>query len=118
MRIFYFAEDIERKHYCYGTGKYNNFTSPEELIASAESFFERTEKPRITEKEKNLIISEEIPDYDFYAVQDWCDGFGNDTVTLAIFKTKQECENFISQERNGAVIVGQWFGKEYRNYFE
>lgn len=116
MRIYFFSKDIERKHYSYGTGKYNNFTSAEELIASAENFFER-ENPRITEKEKNLIVSEEIPDYDFYAVQDWCDGFGNDTVTLATFKTKQECDNFISQERNGAVIVGQHFGKEYRNYF-
>lgn len=118
MRIFYFAKGIKRKHYFYGTGEYNNYTSSEELIASAEKFFERSEKPRITEKEKSLIVSKEVPDYDFYAVQDWCDGFGNDTVTLAIFKTRQECENFISQERNGAVIVGQNWGKEYRNYFE
>ena len=116
MRIYYFAKDIERKHHCYGTGKYNYFTSPEELIVDAEKFLE-SEKP-LTEKEKNMIVSEEIPDYDFYAVQDWCDGFGNDTVTVATFKTKQECENFIAEERNGAVIVGQHFGKEYRNYFE
>lgn len=117
MKIFYFAKDIERKHYFYGTGECSNFTSVEELINDAETFIENSKKP-LTEKEKNLIISKEIPDYDFYAAQDWCDGFGNDTITLAIFKTKQECENFISRERNGAIIVGQWWGKEYRNYFE
>lgn len=61
-------------------------------------------------------MKKEVPDYDFYSVQAWVDGFGNDTYTMAIFKTEEECKKYL-EEYPDCVIVGQKWG-DYTNYFE
>ena len=58
-------------------------------------------------------------EYDYYSIQKEVDGFGNDTYTLATFKTKEECEEYLTKQKNkGHIkIVGQYWG-EYRDGFE
>ena len=62
---------------------------------------------------------------DFYAVQCYCDGFGNDTCTLAIFPTENEAQNWCDKYNKTckptagwgeAIIVPQKYG-EYFNYW-
>lgn len=113
MIIYYFKNGIERPNYSFGDGKEDLHQTAESLIKSAESFI----NGKLTAKEKKSIISEQIPDYDYYAIQGWCDGFGNDTYTITCFLSLKEAENYI-KEHNNYQIMGQWFGKEYRNYWE
>ena len=80
MTIYYFKKSIERKNAVFGTGKKGYYQSEQSLIKAANKFFEETGY-KITKQEEKMIISKTIPDYDFYAVQGWCDGFGNDTYT-------------------------------------
>ena len=118
MTIYYFKKSIERKHAIFGTGKRGYYQSEQALIKAANRFFEETNE-KITEKEKRMIISKTIPDYDFYAVQGWCDGFGNDTYTKCCFRTYQEAVQYVRNfKKEEFKIVGQWWGKEYINYWE
>ena len=117
MTIYVFSKAIDdyATDIYYGTGERDAFTSKEELIKDVESCLERP----LGKKWKNRIISKEIPDFDFYAIQSYADGFGNDCFTRAIFKTKEECTNFITQggfEKDECKIVGQYWGA-YENYF-
>ena len=113
MTIYYFKENIERTCYHFGNGREEYNQTAESLIKSAESFI----NGRLTRREIDLITSEQVPDYDYYAVQGWCDGFGNDTYTITCFLTLKEAENYARKLEN-CQVVGQWFGKEYRNYWE
>ena len=61
-------------------------------------------------------MEKENLDYDFYSVQACVDGFGNDTYTMAIFKTEEECKKYLDKHPY-CVIVGQKWG-EYTSYFE
>jgi hypothetical protein len=88
-----------------------------ELIQTAENYLES----RLTKKEVDSITEQEVPDFDFYSIQCWCDGFGNDGYTSICFKTKEEAEEYIKKNKDDledeVQIVGQWFGKTYRNYW-
>lgn len=53
-------------------------------------------------------------DYDFYAVQDWCDGFGNDIYTVAIFRKREKAIKYAQKHGGEYTIVGQYWG-EYVN---
>lgn len=114
MKIYYFKRDINRPHNFFGTGKEDYYTTELDLIIAAESFFGK----KLTQKEINLIVSDEVPDFDYYAVQGWCDGFGNDTYTKTCFKTLKEAQNYVRKSAEGYKIVGQWFGKDYRRNWE
>lgn len=55
--------------------------------------------------------------FDFYAIQDYVDGFGNDTYTIAIFPTFEQAVKYADTNCRAAVeIVGQKWG-EYYNMF-
>ena len=116
MRIFYFSEDIERKGKVfitnYGDFQEKYFTNPTELI----HYVNKELTSKLTKKEINSIISRELPDFDCYAVQEFVDGFGNDTRTIAIFRTYKEAEVFAQNNKcDDLAIVGQWYGQEYNN---
>lgn len=116
MKIFYFSEDIERKGKGfvtnYGDFQEEYFTNPTELI----HYVNKELTSKLTKKEINSIISRELPDFDCYAVQEFVDGFGNDTKTIAIFPTYDKAKAFVqSNEKSDFAIVGQWYGKEYNN---
>ena len=113
MTIYYFKKDIRRPHSVFGGGKEDLHQTVESLIESAESFI----GGKLTAEEKKSITSEQIPDYDYYAIQGWCDGFGNDTYTITCFLSLEEAENYAKKHKD-CEIMGQWFGKEYRNYWE
>lgn len=53
---------------------------------------------------------------DFYAVQECVDGFGYDTATRAIFKTKEEAIEYTKDWNCEYKIVPQRWG-EYENYY-
>lgn len=53
---------------------------------------------------------------DFYAVQERVDGFGYDTLTCAIFKTREEALEYTKNWKCEYRIVPQWWG-EYENYY-
>lgn len=65
-----------------------------------------------------------MADFDFYTVQIFCDGFGNDTIVDSIWRTKEEAENYARrtfQKRGKTMwgdspfkIVGGRFGKELK----
>ncbi len=66
-------------------------------------------------KQKNKIIQA-----DYYTVQLEVDGFGNDTFIVFSSNTFEDCMNFIKKghpfyELDGAVIVPQYFNKEFKN---
>ena len=118
MTIYVFSKELQDYDgdMYYGTGERDAFTSKEELIKDAEMVLERP----LGKKWKNRIISKEIPDFDFYAIQGYVDGFGNDTYTLATFKTREECMNFITRkglDNDEYTIVGQCWGT-YKSYFD
>ena len=118
MTIYYFKKSIERKNAVFGTGKKGYYQSEQSLIKAANKFFGETGY-KITKQEEKMIISKTIPDYDFYAVQGWCDGFGNDTYTECCFRTYQEAANYVRNFKNKDFkIVGQWWNKKYINYWE
>ncbi len=118
MVIYYFKKSINKGSLYFGTGESGLYQSEKALIKAANRFFEEDDLT-ITEKEKRLIITKEIPDYDFYAVQGWCDGFGNDTYTKSCFKTYQEAMDYIHKLKDKELkVVGQWWGEEYINYWE
>ena len=53
--------------------------------------------------------------YDFYAVQGWCDGFGNDIYTKAIFRKREKAIKYAQKHADREyTIVGQYWG-EYAN---
>lgn len=60
--------------------------------------------------------------FDYYTVQIWVDGFGNDTCVVFSSKDYHECEKYIENTecvRNEShAIVGQHFNKEFYNQFE
>lgn len=115
MTIYYFNKDMGESMYCFGTGEEQYYESPEALITAYHDFIG---KPNRKEKYKNIIISKEIPDFDFYALQQWVDGFGNDTLTIMICRTKEEAEHYnTTKYNNDCVIVGQWYNQEYRDYW-
>ena len=62
---------------------------------------------------------------DFYAVQCFYDGFGNDTLTLAVFPTETEAQAWCDQcnkEHKPTVycgkaeVVPQWYGEYHNSY--
>ncbi len=118
MKIYYFTEDImdsAKGHLIFGTGKEDLYTSKEDLIRSTENFIKR----RLRRSEIRMIKEETLPNFDYYAIQGWCDGFGNDTFTVTCFRTYAEAKNYIEKNRyNNYEIVGQYWGKDYRNYWE
>lgn len=115
MTIYYFRKKLEDNNHYFGTGEDELFTTEQALIRSAENFMER----KLKVKEFNLICSKEVPDFDFYAVQGWCDGFGNDTYTKACFRTFKEAQSYIKKSKHtNYKIVGQYWNSEYRNYWE
>ena len=119
MIIYYFKKDIKKGNSSFGTGEENCYLSADELVKSANKWFSE-ENEKITKKDMSLIVSKEIPDFDFWAVQAWTDGFGNDTYTICCFKTKEEALNYMykNKEHSRQVVVGQWFGKPYRNFWD
>ena len=52
--------------------------------------------------------------YDFYSIQCYCDGFGNDTYTVAIFPTLEKAKAYVA--KNGGEIIGQHWGEYYSEY--
>lgn len=118
MRIYFFSKDLEDDDEImfYGNGRDDQFTTPEELIADVENFFESP----LTDAQKSLIIYEDVPDYDYYSIQGEVDGFGHDTMTVAIFLTKQECINYITkctyEDKEKFKIIGQYWG-QYNDYW-
>lgn len=70
------------------------------------------------------------PEFDFYSVQYYVDGFGYDNRTAATFRTRAEAEEYLKKRKehwpleghyadwddDEWVIVGQWFGKGYNHY--
>lgn len=126
MKVFYFSKNIKRTgggrssiNHFYGDFKDRMIESSIDLIRYVNNLLEMDGETQLTRKEIGSIVSEDLPSYDCYAVQKWVDGFGNDTLTLAIFKTRKEADTFVTYKCDGDVkVVGQWFGKEYTNYWE
>lgn len=106
MIIYYFSKAIKRPCYDMGNCKEKQFTSKSDLINYATSWLN---VDSLTQKELNTIVSEEIPDYDFYSVQSF---YGCEIYTEANFKTLEEAQEYIKQNNDGNMeIVGQYWGK-------
>lgn len=120
MYVYYFQKSIERNGHIYGDYFESYFTNCRDLIREASCALRMNGDTLLTEKEMDSITSVNLPDFDFYAVQGWCDGFGNNTYTLTITKTYEDAEEYISQRGEGGnyKIIGQWFFTPYRNAFE
>ena len=61
-----------------------------------------------------------VPDNaDCYAIQDWTDGFGNDTYTITLLPTKEQAINYaLAHDYKTKNIVPQYWGSEYVNAFD
>lgn len=122
MKIYYFSKDIRRNGGEYGNGQSEEFTSKEELIREFEEWLDDNGDSPLSKKELESIVCEDMPDYDFYTIQYMVDGFGHDTSTIVALKTYEECQtwianNFDKDENETPQIVGQFWGKSYREYF-
>ena len=142
MKTYYIANEINIGRH-YGGGEPETlFLSIEELMLNYVHFFEEeiywifdeqnidmeqyyNEKEELTDKGievfkkyiidhcKPHIVCKELPDFDYYAVQDWCDGFGNDTYTITCFPTYEQADKYNKENENKYKIVGQWWGDTY-----
>jgi hypothetical protein len=111
MKIYYFAKEVNTRNAFYGDGKRKRFESRRALIKDAKKFFESDAKKVLTKEVLNSIVYEEVPDYDFYSVQEIVDGFGHDTSTVAIFRTEEECSQYLEKTGRGDLIKGQYWGE-------
>ena len=126
MKYYFFRKPIVRYDNTFkddfGTFEDEFFTSSADLISHANNGLEECGYKRLSKKEIGSITSADMPNFDFYAVQGWCDGFGNDTYTATICKTYDEAKAYIAKYwGNGGrepAIVGQYFGKAYINKWE
>lgn len=67
--------------------------------------------------EKDLTEDEIDKNADFYSIQVYCDGFGNDTFTWAAFKTLEEAISYVkTKDLTLEDIVPQYWG-EYDNKY-
>ena len=79
--------------------------------------FETIEEKENNENEENIGV------FDLYAIQLLCDGFGNDTITIKLFRTLEEAQKeyddmILDGYRTWQLkIVGQMFGQTYVNGF-
>lgn len=62
---------------------------------------------------------------EFYSVQAWVDGFGNDTTTLRCYETKEAAERFLQEyckrtktNPENYKIVRQRFAQDYIEYWD
>lgn len=79
--------------------------------------YEKDETTVIYIHKEDLTEDEIDKDADFYSIQVYCDGFGNDTSTRAVFKTLKEAISYIKTEGyNFEDIVPQYWG-EYTNKY-
>lgn len=60
---------------------------------------EEETEAHLDELETSSEETEEETDYDFYSVQYFVDGFGNDNRTAACFRTRAEAEDFLAERR-------------------
>ena len=117
MKIYYFAEEVNTNNMFYSTGESEHFETKEALLSSARAFFGEDAKKVLTKKVVESIVCKDIPDYDFYSVQMLVDGFGHDTATMAIFKTKDECYKYLKKKKKiygghmTMIINGQYWGE-------
>ena len=116
MTIYYFSKNITKNGWKYGTGKSKLFQTKEELIKDANTFFEECGCKRLSKKDVGCITSTELA-YDFYSVQSYCDGFGNDTYTVCCFKTFTEARKYVERTEGEFKIVGQRWGVDYNNFY-
>ena len=116
MTIYYFSKNIIKNDCKYGTGENQHFQTKEELIKDANTFFEENGCKRLSKKDVGCIISKEL-DYDFYSVQSYRDGFGNDTYTECCFKTFTEARKYVERTEGDFEIVGQCWGDYYVNFY-
>ena len=63
------------------------------------------------------FVCKELPDYDYYSIQDWCDGFGNDTYTVTAFPNVEQAIAYNEKNDNKYTVVGQWWGEDYQTYY-
>ena len=125
MKIYYFSKDIQRRkgHCQYGNGQLEEYTSKEELIREFEKTLDNNCETPLTKQELTSIVCEDMPNYDFFTIQYMIDGFGHDTATATALKTYEECVAWIADPSNkyeggSYKIVGQFWGKEYWEYFD
>ena len=126
MKIYYFSKDIERTenngcwHTNLGNGLLEEYTSKEDLIREFQKGLDNNCVTPLTEEELASIICTDMPHYDYYTIQYWVDGFGNDTATATSFKTYEECTTWIADHSDvdeDFKIVGQFWGDDYQTYF-
>ena len=115
----YFADDDEAKiEDCSKMDYENILLYCNGMIADDENeFYERDETTVIYSYEGDLTEDEIDKDADFYSIQFYCDGFGNDTSTWATFKTLEEAISYVKAKGyNFENIVPQYWG-EYNNKY-
>ena len=100
----------------------------DELGEDIEDFYDKAYH-KLTEKGKEKVwqyieehchphfVCKELPDYDYYSVQSWCDGFGNDTYTVTAFPNVEQAIAYNEKHDNKYIVVGQWWGEEYQTYY-
>lgn len=125
MKVYYFSKDIKRGCFYYNEEQYRDeHASREELIRAYNEMFEDEGESPLTEDEIASIFYENMPDYDYYAIQYLVNSYGNDaqTATAFTFKTYEECTAWITDHANEydkeLKIVGQRWGYQYRYYFD
>ena len=115
----YFADDDKPKiEDCSKMDYENILLYCNGIIAGDEDeFYERDETTVIYTYEEDLTEDEIDKDADFYSIQFYCDGFGNDTSTWATFKTLEEAISYVKAKGyNFENIVPQYWG-EYNNKY-
>ena len=127
MKVYYFSKDIKRGCFYYNGEQYRDeHSSREALIRAYNEMFEDEGESPLTEDEIASIFYEDMPDYDYYAIQYWVNSYGNDsqTATAITFKTYEECTAWITDHANEykenakLKIVGQRWGYQYREYYD
>lgn len=91
----------------------------EGMIANDESEdYKKDETTVIYTHEEDITEDEIDKNADFYSIQFYCDGFGNDTFTSAVFRTLKEAISYIKTEGYAFEnIVPQYWG-EYVNKYD
>jgi hypothetical protein len=116
MKIYYFNTEIEYCDDCYGSGRGHYFRSKEALIEDALDWaYQVLDEDEYENFENSLderIVTEELS-CDYYAIQGWCDGFGNDTYTYACYPTYEQA---VKHCEEGQTIVPQYWGAYDNNF--
>lgn len=120
MYIYYFSKSIKRNNWNLGNYENEMISDYKTLISTVNEILATNGRSLLTSKEIKSINKKEVSDFDCYAVQGCCDGFGNDTYTITITKTYEEAKRYVKNccNENEIAIVGQYFNKEYRNKWE